>query len=104
MPQDKVSYWAPRVMRHHSAEGSEEYAIHEVYFSQDDRVVTYTVDALSPREASVEALKGKLLDLVHGGDEEMTLGDLGYTYVREDLEHWLEYVDQPPIDYEPEEA
>lgn len=95
----EIAYWQPRVMRHQGKEKSDEYAIHEVYFDADDLPVTYTEDSLSSRFASIEALKNFLLACLEKDEEEFVMGDLSYTYVKDHIEFWLEYIDEPPIDY-----
>jgi hypothetical protein len=97
------SYWEPRVMRHHTAEGGQEYAIHEVYFDNGGNVNGYTTDALSPREPSIERLRATLVRLLDQGAEEITCGDLGYTYDRGAVEDWLTSLDDPSLDYKEDE-
>lgn len=86
-------------MRHLKETGDEEFAIHEVYFDDLDKVVTYTEAALSPREISVETLKVCLLELLAQSEDGVALGDLGYVYSREDIQLWLEHIETPPIDH-----
>ena len=85
-------------MRHRKEDGTEEYAIHDVYFTDAGQVKAYSEDALSPREPSVAKLKETLLALPQ--HEEVQLGDLGYAYCPEDIHYWLKNIDREPIDYE----
>lgn len=98
MPTE-ISYWEARVMRHSKQEGADEFAIHEVYFSENDEIVTWTEEALSPRENSVEALRETLERFLTQPNEEIECGDLHYSYAKEDIEYWLRRIDQPVIDY-----
>lgn len=41
---DEIKYFQTRVMRHITKDGAEEYAIHEVYFGQDDVVGLPVID------------------------------------------------------------
>jgi hypothetical protein len=95
-----ISYWQPRVMRHREGESGDQYAIHEVYFDDQDAVETYTEDALSPRMPSVSELKAFLVDCLKQDKEKFVMGDLQYTYEKEDLEFWLEFIDAASIDYD----
>jgi len=95
-----IHYWQPRVMRHSTNLKKEEYAIHEVYFNINDEVITYTCDALSSREASVELLKTELIKLRDYSTDEIILGDYGYIYDKEDIVFWLEFIDKPVIDFD----
>lgn len=90
-------------MRHRKEVGHEEYAIHEVYFDADGQVQRYTRDALSPREASIAALRATLISFLEQDGEEVLIGDLGYAYSNEDIEWWLEHIDDAPLDYEQED-
>jgi hypothetical protein len=96
---EENSYWNPRVMRHREGETGDQYAIHEVYFDDHDIIEGYTADALSPLMPSVSELKAFLVDCLKQDKEEFVMGDLQYTYEKEDLEFWLEYIDAVPIDY-----
>lgn len=104
MESDRIAYFEPRVMRHRKGTGDEEYAIHDVYFSEDGRVVRYTLDALTPREPTVEQLKATLARLLEENGAEITTGDLHYTYDREEVEDWLQCTEKPSIDYRGERA
>ena len=95
----EINYWQPRVMRHIGGRKGDEYAIHEVYFDKDDNVVTYTSDALSPLETSVINLKNILLKCLNQVSDEIALGDSQYPYSRKDIEFWLSFIDESPIDY-----
>jgi hypothetical protein len=97
---EPVSYVEPRVMRHRTAAGSEEYAIHEVYLGADRQVQAYTQDALSPREPTIEDLRVRLTSLLKREDEKVLTGDLRYAYCKEDIEWWLEHIDDAPLDFE----
>jgi hypothetical protein len=99
----EISYWSDRVMRHRAPEGNDTFAIHEVYFTEDGEVATYTQDALSMRERSIETLRDALQGLLVGEEETFTLGDLGYEYSREDILDWLHCLHYPPLDYPYEE-
>ena len=99
----EFTYWQPRVMQHTSPLGTTEYAIHEVYFNHEHRAYTWTVDALSPRFPSPDALRSwisekKLTAPNHG----VACGDLGYSYYRGDFEMWLTHIDEPALDYSDE--
>ncbi len=96
----EIRYWQPRVMRHSKKESVNEFAIHEVYFSDHDEVVTYTEDALSPRESSVEVLKQSLQMLLAQPGEIIICGDQHYAYTKEEIQNWLNQMDLPMIDYE----
>lgn len=100
MASDNIAYFEPRVMRHRKETGEEEYAVHDVYFSDDGRVLRYTRDALSPREPTVEQLRAALVRFLAEGEDAITTGDLNYTYDREDVEDWLKSLEAPPIDYD----
>ena len=100
MPDKPISYFEPRVMRHGVGTEGEEFAIHEMFFTEAEEVVTYTEDALSPRAPTVEGLRQALLDLLRSGEAEITAGDLGYSYDREDVEWWLSSTEQQPVDYQ----
>ncbi|HTE16746.1 MAG TPA: hypothetical protein VK689_00020 [Armatimonadota bacterium] len=90
------------MIRHGGGTGREEFAIHEVFFSEDGDVVTHTLDALSPRASTVEVLRRALLDMLGSGKADITAGDLGYSYAPEDVEQWLASTEQPPVDYQDE--
>jgi hypothetical protein len=96
---DELSYWEPRVMRHREHDGTEEYAIHEVYFNTNQEAVMWTEDSLSAREPSLERLRDALERLLKSGHDEVTTGDLGYTYDREYIQEWLDSLSQPVLDY-----
>lgn len=53
---DLISYWDYRVV-HHKSETEEWFAIYEVCFSDDDKVVTFKEDPESLIEPSYEGLK-----------------------------------------------
>jgi exonuclease III len=94
-----IAYWQPRVMRHTLADGSVEYAIHDVYFGKDGSVVTYTEHARSARMSSVAELESWIRALLAEGSVAVECGDLGYMHSAEDhLRHWLEHIHDPPID------
>lgn len=97
---ERDSYWEPRVMRHHYEDGSEEYAIHEVYFDGNGNVKRYTQDALSPRGPSLDELRDSLVCLIEENAEEVTAGDLGYFYHRTYIEEWIRCLDDPVVDYD----
>jgi hypothetical protein len=97
---EEVAYWRPQVMRHLRPDGRVEYAFHEVYFSQDGSVVSYTADALSERTGSVEELEAWVSINLDGSRDGIVCGDLGYTYADEDLALWLKHITDPPLDYE----
>ena len=82
MADKPIEYFEPRVMRHGGGTSREEFAIHDVYFSEAGEVVTYTEDALSPRASSIESLSRALLDLLRDGKAEITAADLVYSYPR----------------------
>ncbi|HTE19829.1 MAG TPA: hypothetical protein VK689_15805 [Armatimonadota bacterium] len=98
----RMCNFEPRVMRHGRGTPREEFAIHEVYCTQDGEAVTYTEDALSPRASSIEGLRRALLELLRSGKADITCGDLGYSYAPEDAEQWLSSIEQPPVDYQDE--
>ncbi len=98
MPTE-ISYWEARVMRHAKQGGPDEFAIHEVYFSENDEIVTWTEDTLSPREDSVQGLRETLEWFLAQPNEHIECGDLHYSYAKEDIENWLSHIDQPVIDY-----
>jgi hypothetical protein len=89
------------VMRHRSGNGNVEYAIHEVYFNADDQPVTWTEDALSPRESTLDGLRMKLEAIRDrmGEDEEVQIGDLDYSYVKEDLDDMMWSFSKLVLDY-----
>jgi hypothetical protein len=97
-----IDNWQPRVMRHHQGNEGELYAIHEVYFGKDNTVVTYTEDTLTPKKGSVSELKDFLLSSLNQEKEEFEMGDSRYIYSKEDIELWLNYIDELPINYENE--
>jgi len=96
--QAPAPYFQPRVMRHLTQEGSVEYAIHDVYFTSDGSIEGYTLHARSPRKATVGDLK-RWVDDAFAQGAPVVCGDLGYTHLPEHFAHWLEHIDEPPIDY-----
>lgn len=99
MTKKEIEYWRPRVMRHPGGKEGDTYAIHEVYYDEADTVVTYTEDALTPKEKSVTDLKIYLLGCLAQENEEYVMGDSQYTYTKEDIEFWLRYIDESPINF-----
>jgi hypothetical protein len=95
---DLSGYFQPRVMRHLLADGSVEYAIHDVYFTSNDSVDGYTGAARSPRTPTVHELKTWVRNAAARGVP-VVCGDLGCTHGPEHFTHWLKHVDHPPIDY-----
>lgn len=93
-----VSYFQPRIMAHRRADGKE-YAIHDVYFNENGHIEGYTVQARSPRETSIEKLRQNLMALMNQDAEEFILGDLGYSYSKDDIQFWLEFIEYPPLDH-----
>jgi hypothetical protein len=86
-------------MKHSTKEGVIVFAVHEVYFDEKNEIITYTEDALSPRENSVDKLKVALKRLLMQPGEEVICGDFHYSYSKETLEYWLSQIDLPIIDY-----
>jgi hypothetical protein len=102
MSETRITHWQPRVIRHTYSDGRTEYAIHDVYFGENDQVVTYTEDALSPREDSIAALERALSRLWElSAQEPVQSGDLQYDYEREDIQEWLQAISLDPVDYNP---
>ena len=102
IPGSLTGYWQPRVMAHHKPDGSVAYAIHEVYFDTDDRVIDYSQQALSPLMPSPAELRDWILAQLPTPSGGVVCGDQGHAYDDEDLALWLEEVDVAPIEYEPE--
>jgi hypothetical protein len=88
-------------MRHMGPSGQEEYAMHDVYFGEDDQVITYTAEALSPRRPTVEELRAALKELCLQGVDEVVTGDLAYSYPIERIHEWLQYIDEAPLPVPP---
>lgn len=95
---EKIAYYQERVMRHGHGEGGE-VAVHEVLFGEDDSVLGYTEDAVSPRAASVEELAAVLKGLLETEGDEVVCGDLNYTYDKVDIQNWLSCLAHPALDY-----
>ena len=93
-----IAYWEPRIMRH-TETNPPEYAVHEVYFDAEGRVIAYTDQAISPRAASIEELKRQLFVLIQRTEDTFPLGDLQYIHHKDDILFWLEHIDKQPIDY-----
>jgi hypothetical protein len=98
MESKPTRHFEPRVLRHHAAAGDVEYAVHEVYFDDDGRVLGYTEDALSPRQPSLEQLREALLRLLAEGVTTIRTGDLSYEHDSEYVEEWLACLNTQPID------
>jgi hypothetical protein len=98
MGDSEIAYFETRVIRHRTDAGTEEYAIHEVYYGKEGEIITHTLEALSPRRSSLEELKSALITLLEEGGGEITTGDLNYSYPREYIEDWLCCIDDPPIE------
>lgn len=97
---NRAAYYQARVMRHRLDDGSFEFAVHDVFFGDDDGVLTYTIEARSPRKRSVAELKAWIISVITSGEPEVVCGDLGYAHSIEDhLMDWLELIDEPPIEY-----
>ena len=87
-------------MRHTSPNGGELFGIHEVYFkNHGEDVDGFTQDSLSDKFESVELLAENLKGFLKSGEEYIQCGDMNYKYYRQDVEHWLEYVDDSIIEY-----
>ena len=97
-------YYEPRVMRHTRADGTVEYAFHDVYFTVYGEVRTYTQQARSARMPSVAELQRWLTDMLPQAENGVKCGDLGYVHYAYDLARWLRRVHDRPIDYEHEPA
>jgi exonuclease III len=100
MTRQIESYWRPQILRHLTDDASELFAIHDVYFSDFGQTWGETIDALSPKFTSVEALKQFLQDFLSSEIESIRCGDKNYEYFREDIELWLKHCDDPVLDYE----
>jgi hypothetical protein len=96
-----IAYWQPRVMRHGLAPETTEYAVHEVYFNDEHRAVTWTKDAVSPHMPSPAVLKKWISDQLAAPDDGVVCGDRGYTHHHGDFELWLKHVNEPPLEYGP---
>lgn len=90
-------YYGPRVMRRARADGTFDFAIHEMYFASHGKVAGYTKQALSPRLPSVAALRSWLEGAVKAATP-VTCGDLGNTYGERDFTLWLRYLQEEPLD------
>jgi len=90
-------YWRPQVLRHINAR-SEEFAIHEVYFSDFGNECGLTADAVSSRYTSVKKLKVALEEFIVSNLESIHCGDLNYEYFREDVNLWLKHINDPVLD------
>lgn len=87
-------------MRHFRPDGTEEYAIHDVFFNSAGESITWTIEALSPRMPSVQALKAELSQLLRETQQsgsEIMCGDAGDHVTSADIECWLKYVDDEPL-------
>jgi hypothetical protein len=93
-----ADYFQPRIMRHFHADGSVEYAIHDVYFKSNGSVDGCTAAARSPRTLTVHDLKSWVQNAADRGVP-VVCGDLGYTHRPEHFTHWLKHIDHPPLDY-----
>jgi hypothetical protein len=98
---ERLVRFQSRVMRHRKSEG-DEFAIHEVYLNAQDQVVTYTLDALSPRVRSVEQLRMTIEGLILRNDEGIETGDQNFFYSRGDMEEWLRCLDKAVLDFDEE--
>jgi hypothetical protein len=54
MQSGSISHFDTRVIRHRTETGSDEFAVHEVYYGSDGRIISHTLEALSPRRSSIE--------------------------------------------------
>lgn len=100
---ESIAYWHPQVMRHTHRDGRMEYAFHDVYFSHDGSVITYTtytVHARSERMATVAELEAWLRSTLSAAGGGIGCGDLGYTHDADDLALWLRHIGDPPTNYE----
>ena len=95
---DPNGYFQPRVMRHVRADGSVEYAIHDVFFTSKDDVEGYTTAARSPRTPTVQDLKAWVQNAAARGAP-VVCGDLGYTHHPAHFKHWLKHIDDAPLDF-----
>ena len=95
-----IAYCHPNVMRHLRQDGMEEYAIHDVVFNSAGESITWTVEALSPRMPSVQALKAELTRLLHETEQSghaIKCGDAGDSVTPADIECWLQYINEDPV-------
>jgi exonuclease III len=93
------SYWRPQILRHTVSKVAEEFAVHEVYFSDFGNKWELTEDAVSSRYRSVKELKAGLEKFISSGAKSMRCGDSNYEYFREDIELWLKHIDDPVLEY-----
>ncbi len=86
-------------MWNRTQDGDVEYAIHDVYFTREDRPVSWTEHARSPRLQSLVALRQWISAHLAAHDEGVVCGDLGYEHRNHDFELWLTCLDEPPLEY-----
>ena len=98
--ENRAAYFDPRVIQVLNLNGSTHFAIHEVYFYDNDKIESYTNQALSARANSLEELQLILKNFLASGEEKITCGDLKYEYDREIVEWWLEKTELPVIKLE----
>jgi hypothetical protein len=99
MSNKPVSYWRPQVLRHTSSEVAEEFAVHEVHFSDYGNEWGPTADAVSSRYSSVKELKAALEKFISSDAISMRCGDSKYEYFREDIKLWLKHISDPVLEY-----
>ncbi len=94
------SYFEPRVVRHRLDDGSEEFAVHDVYFRSSGRIEGMTIHARSVRCGSVAGLHDWILNQISANVESVVCGDLGYEHTIDDLKWWLQKLCDPVIDFD----
>jgi len=99
MSNKPESYWRPQVLRHTTSEVAEEFAVHEVHFSDYGNEWGPTADAVSSRYSSVKELKAALEKFISSDAKLMRCGDSNYEYFREDIELWLKHIADPVLEY-----
>lgn len=99
MSNKPESYWRPQVLRHSTSEEVEEFAIHEVHFSDFGNEWGLTEDAVSSRYPSVKELQVALEEFIVSDSQSIRCGDLNYKYYREDIDLWLKHISDPVIEY-----
>ncbi|HLP10945.1 MAG TPA: hypothetical protein VK177_03375 [Flavobacteriales bacterium] len=55
-----MGHWNYRVMKKKNTEGQYEFGIYEVYYDENEKVISYTENSMTPVCGSAEALKYEL--------------------------------------------
>lgn len=96
----ETRYSEPRVLLHRTPDGTEEYAIHEVYFNGFGVAIDWTDDALSPRAPSIQDLREELLRLLQEAvpsHTKVVCGDEKQSYSLERVYSWLDATKKEPM-------